>query len=59
MIEKAHKVLQSGKNQMVCWNFQSRDSLKYCYLKAIDYYKKAMKHSRTERDKSRVYLLIA
>lgn len=56
---KAKKVLTAGKNQMVCWNFTSRDQIKYCYLKAIDYYKKALRHSRTSRDKGRIYVLIA
>ena len=44
---------------MVCWNFASRDSNKFCYMKAVDYYKKALKFSRTPRDQGRIYVLIA
>ena len=40
-------------------NYASNDSIRYCYIKAIDCYKKAIKHSRNNRDRARVYYLIA
>ena len=51
-------MLTSGKQQMIGWSFTSMDKIKYCYMKAIANYKQALKHSKSPKDKARVYILI-
>ncbi len=55
---RAQKLLNFSKTVNGQFNHSTRDAYRNCYNKAIEYYKRALKHSRTPRDKARMYLLI-
>eukprot|EP00347_Sterkiella_histriomuscorum_P014993 403358723 len=54
LIQKAQKQISYSKDQKAI----SKDSIKYYITKAMDYYKKAFQHCKTNKDQSRLYMMI-